>query len=85
MEFKKIAAVCKWRVIAREDHACKACVQQPNGQECSEDNCAPYQFAKTILNEMREDLHNVVKTLVDQIEDKLNNKKLMTDYISKMS
>lgn len=76
MEFEEIAAVCKWRIIARGDHACKACIQQPNGQECCKDNCAPYQFVKTMRDETREDLHNIVENLVDQwkkVSEKTND------------
>jgi len=84
MNFEETASKCEWRVIARNEPTCKACINQPNGIECSENNCALWQFAKAILDEMREDLHNVVKTLTEQMEDKLENKRLMADYIHKM-
>ncbi len=84
MKFEKMAETCKWRVISRESYTCKACIKQPNGDECSESNCAPYNFAVVMLNEMREDLHNVVKTLTEQMKDPLNNKKLMAGYIHKI-
>ncbi|RLI66036.1 MAG: hypothetical protein DRO67_01780 [Candidatus Asgardarchaeum californiense] len=84
MKFEEISKTCRWRVIAREESVCKACIKQPNNYECSESNCALYQFASCILDEMRGDLHNVIKTLLEQMEDRLDNKKLMTNYIHKI-
>ncbi len=51
MNFEDLASKCKWRVWARGDSHCKACLGQPNGTECKEGNCAPYHFAMAITNQ----------------------------------
>lgn len=51
MNFEDLAAKCKWRVWARGENHCKACMGQPNGTHCKEGNCAPYDFGMAIANQ----------------------------------
>lgn len=51
MNFEDLASKCKWRISARCEAHCKACMGQPNGTECKKENCAPYYFAVAIANQ----------------------------------
>lgn len=82
MEFKHIALQCKWRVISRGLSICKACTNQPNGQLCSKNDCAPYQFARIMTNETQVKVHRAIKDLARQLESRLNNNKTMIGYAS---
>ena len=73
MEFKNMAPKCKWRVVSRELSTCKVCLNQPNGQLCKKSNCMPYQFAKTMTNEIREEVKHIIE----------DSNKTMTGYANK--
>ena len=68
-----MALKCKWRVVSRELSTCKVCLNQPNGQVCEKSNCMPYQFAKTMANEIREEVQHIIE----------DNFETMTSYANK--
>jgi len=85
MEFENMALKCKWRVVSRELSTCKVCLNQPNGQTCEKSNCMPYQFAKTMANEIREEVQHIIENLVLRSGSKSDNNKTMASFYANLN